>query len=154
MGGHSVSSELLDFNVLSSNHIQHQSCNTAAWTLPHITPLFPRTHYTRTCGHQLTSPPCHVRGPLQFSSRPPPLTWHSKGPSPGSLTPNTHTDIGINGVQSWCDDESFFSGTFGYSNITPPPPSYLSPHTVPSDQPSNKSIRVPDVFVAGLVGMV
>jgi len=107
-GRHSVSSELLDFNVLNSNHIQHQSCNTAAWTLPHITPLFLRTHYTRACGHQLTSPPCHVRGPLQFSSRPPLLTWHLKSPSPGSLTPNTHTDIGINGVQSCCDDEFFF----------------------------------------------
>ena len=82
-----------------------QRCNLDT---PNIIPLSPRTHYTRACGHQLTSPPCRVRGPLQFSSGSPPLTWHSKGPSPGSLTPNTHRDICINGVQNCCDDESFF----------------------------------------------
>ena len=103
-----MGSELLDFNVLNSNwHIQHQPRSAATWTLPHIIPLSPRTHCTRACGHQSTSLPCRARGPLQFSSGPPPLTWHSKSPSPGSLTPNIHTDIGINGVQSCCDDESF-----------------------------------------------
>ena len=95
-------------NFLNSNHIQHQPRSAATWTLPHIIPLSPRTHYTRTCGHQLMSPLCRVRGPLQFSSGPPPLTWHSKSPSPGSLTPNIHTYISINGVQSCCDDGSFF----------------------------------------------
>ena len=106
--GHSMGSELLGFDVLSFNRIQHQPRSAATWTHPRIIPLSPRTHYTRTCGHQLMSPPCRVRGPLQFSSGPPPLTWHSKSPSPGSLTPNTHTDISINGVQSCCDDESLF----------------------------------------------
>ena len=89
-----MGSELLIFNVLDSDRIQHQPHSAATWTLPHIMPLSPRTHHTRACGHQLKSPPCRVRGPLQSSSGPLPLTWHSKSPSPGN-SPSTPIQISL-----------------------------------------------------------
>jgi len=106
--GHSMGSELLDFNVLNSDHIQHQPRSAATWTLPHIVPLSPRTHYTRACGHQLTSPTLPCSWPAAVLVGDPTADVALEEPKSRQPHPNTHTDIGINGVQSCCDDDPFF----------------------------------------------
>ena len=57
-----MGSELLDFNVSNSNHIQHQPCSAATWTLPHIIPL---PSYTP---HPSLWPPANI--PTLLCSRP------------------------------------------------------------------------------------